>query len=124
MTLSAGVAAAPLPQATSSQPRPKDADAERCWPGVEAQNPDIKGRKPPILPADLADAVTANIAMLKLCVDESGKVARVLVLRSSGSRKVDAFFQKELSKWIFRPVTRDGKPAESVANVAIALDSF
>ena len=116
---------APAPQAPAA---PQAAAAlkenERCWPGIEAQNPDIKGRKPPILPRDLERAsVNSPTAVLKLCVNDSGKVARVLTLRSTGNRKVDTFFERELAKWTFKPMTRDGQPAESVATIGISLDN-
>ena len=122
MMLSAHTAAARDPQDPAA-PQAAQEETARCWPGLEANTPDVKGRKPPILPQDLARASgTGKMAVLKVCVNASGKVARVFLIRSTGNRDVDAFFERELTAWVFEPVTRDGQPTDSVATIAFSLD--
>ena len=94
-----------------------------CWPGEpEIQNPNPGKHRPGRLPPELAKAkVQRSVMLLKLCVSETGEVARVLVLESSGNADVDKHYTAELSKWSFAPAVRDKKRVRSVVPVTITL---
>ncbi len=94
-----------------------------CWHGEpETQNQNVGKRRPTRLPPDLANAkVRRSVVLLKLCISETGDVARVIVLRSSGNADIDRFYCKELQKWTFTPVLRNNKKARSVLPVTVTL---
>lgn len=94
--------------------------AERCWKdGEEIENPDSRSRPPIVLPEYLwKEAVRMPAIRIKLCIDPSGKVARVIQLESSGNDKVDDYYRTEWSKRSFKPVMRNGQAVRSVATVA------
>lgn len=98
-------------------------EAVSCWPGEpEIQNPNPGKHRPSRLPAELANAkVQRSVILLKVCVSETGDVARVLVLESSGNPDVDKHYTTELSKWTFKPAERDKKKVRSVVPVTVTL---
>ena len=109
--------------------KPSDARKQEqvtCWPGEpEIQNRSTgKPRRPIGLPAELANATVrvGSVVLLKLCVTDSGEVARALTIKSSGNAGVDDFYSKELSKRTFTPVEREGRKVRSVVSVAITID--
>jgi TonB family protein len=120
------VALSTLVAAQGAQTRSRDTKASQrnaCWPGeAEIQNPHIGSRRTPLLPPELADEkVQRSVMSLKLCVSETGEVARVLLLRSSGNAKVDTYYTTELSKWTFKPAEREKRSIRSVVPVTVTL---
>jgi len=101
----------------------KRSQRNACWPGeAEIQNPNTGSRRAPRLPPELADEkVQRSVMSLKLCVSETGEVARVLLLRSSGSAKIDTYYTTELSKWTFKPAEREKRSVHSVVPVTVTL---
>ena len=106
-----------------SSRRTDERSRPRCWTDeAEIENPDVKNRRPIRLPSELATAKTRRaIMLLKLCVSETGAVARVIVVESSGNLDVDDFYLKEFSKWVFKPVERRHRRIRTVATVAVTL---
>jgi TonB family protein len=49
-------------------------------------------------------------AVIKLCVDATGKVARVILLKSSGYPAYDEKIVTETKGWKYKPYVVDGKP--------------
>lgn len=120
------VALGALGSAQSAQTQSGDTKARQrsaCWPGeAEIQNPNIGSRRTPPLPQELAEEkVQRSVMSLKLCVSENGGVARVLLLRSSGNAKVDAYYTTELSKWTFKPAEKEKRTVHSVVPVTVTL---
>jgi TonB family protein len=105
----------------------KASDAKKkeqvCWPGEpEIQNPNPGKHRPSRLPPEFANAkVQRSVMLLKLCVSETGDVARVLVLQSSGNPDVDKYYMTELSKWTFTPAERERRRVRSFVPVAVTL---
>jgi TonB family protein len=94
----------------------------RCWVGggEETKNADGAARKAPPLPERFENAnVRRTAVVLKLCVDVSGKVARTIVVTSSGNTEVDAFYRAAVAGWTFKPATRDGVAVPSVFTMAV-----
>ena len=74
------------------------------------------------MPPELANAqVRRSVMFLKLCVSETGEVARLLVLESSGNPDVDKYYSTQLSKWTFTPAERDKRKVRSVVPVTVTL---
>ena len=101
----------------------KKKEQMNCWPGEpEIQNPNTGKRRPPRLPPTLVNAKTErSVILLKLCVSDTGEVARVLLLDSSGNADVDNHYTKALSTWTFTPVEREKRKVRSVVSVAVTL---
>jgi hypothetical protein len=106
----------------------KGSDAKKeeqamCWPGEpEIQNANPGKHRPSRLPRGLAkEKVKRSVILLKLCVSDTGNVARVLVLRSSGNAAVDDYYVKDLSSWTFTPVEHDKRNVRSVVPVTVTL---
>ncbi len=97
----------------------KQVKSERCWKdGQEIENPDSRGRPPVLLPEHLwKEPVRVPAIRVKLCINASGKVSRVIQLESSGNDKVDEYYRAEWSKRTFKPVIRNGHAVQSVATV-------
>ena len=53
---------------------------------------------------------TRVVAAIKLCVDATGKVARVVLLKSSGYPAYDQKIVTETKAWEYKPYVVDGKP--------------
>ena len=105
--------------------RPAARERDRCWPGTELANPDIAVRRPtpwPILRDIGPEPLERNTILLKSCIGHTGVVARVIVLRSTGSASVDRFYQRALARWVFKPVMVKNTPVRSVSTIAITLD--
>jgi TonB family protein len=107
----------------AAQQKAQKKETVSCWPGEpEIQNANPGKHRPGRLPPELANAkVQRSAVLLKLCIAETGDVARVLVLESSGHPDVDKHFTTELSKWTFAPAERDKKRVRSVLPVTILL---
>ena len=60
-----------------------------------------------ILPDDKA---FSRRAAFKFCVDESGRVAAVTLLQTSGDEAYDAKIIAKMQQWAYRPVIVDGHP--------------
>jgi hypothetical protein len=63
--------------------------------------------------------VRRSVIILKLCVSETGEVARVLVLESWGNADVDKYFTTELSRWTFTPAEREQGSVRSLVPVTV-----
>ena len=124
---SVGLGAASAPVRNPHMPLLQRAEKPepRCWTEAkEIQNAGRKGRQAPPLPDRFNGAdVRQTAVVLKLCVDSDGRVARTIVLVSSGNDAVDDFYREELSKWTFDPPIRRGKRVVSVSTVAINWNS-
>jgi len=58
-----------------------------------------------------SDGETRVSTTIKLCVDTTGKVAAIDLLKSSGYPGYDNKIMTEAKDWAFRPIEIDGKPA-------------
>ena len=93
----------------------------RCWPGIDERlNADRRRRLLPRLPARLArEPVKQRAIALKLCVDENGKVARTIVVISTGNSKIDQFYRTAAEEWTFEPLRKQGSTAPSVVKKSL-----
>jgi hypothetical protein len=126
----AAAVSGPIDRLAGHGQQPKTAQKETqkkaypgCWPGEpEIENPNPGKHQAVRLPPELVNVkVQRSVLLLKLCVSETGDVARVLVLESSGNTDVDKHYATELSTWTFAPAERDKKRIRSVVPVAITL---
>ncbi len=60
------------------------------------------------------------LVAVKLCVDTTGHVASVKLLKSSGRPGYDAKIEREAKSWTFRPVMGEGQPVD-VCTVMTAI---
>jgi outer membrane biosynthesis protein TonB len=93
-----------------------------CWTPDELQNSSrsLNGTETARL-SDLPDDARAKITgplLLKLCIDSTGRVARVLTIRSSGNTAVDNLFADSFAKRRFKPVVKDGAAVPSAMSVS------
>jgi protein TonB len=56
---------------------------------------------------------------LQLYVDTSGRVANVILLRSSGSAALDRAAREQALTWRFTPARRDGKAVPDIVEIEI-----
>jgi len=52
------------------------------------------------------------VAAVKICVDTSGKVSTVKLLKSSHRPNYDAKIEREVKSWTFRPIMGEGQPVD------------
>ncbi len=95
-------------------------DEPICWPNRgELVTSDASPRRLPKLPKRLMQRQVKQFSVtLKVCISENGDVARTLILRSSGDKQVDAFFQAATTKWRFKPMQQQGKAVPSILRVS------
>jgi hypothetical protein len=95
----------------------------KCWsPGDEVENARHLSGTPPRLSEDLRnERVSRSVVAFRLCISEEGTVVRVLTTASSGNRRVDRFFEKELLRWRYEPRVVNGAKRPSVAFVTVTL---
>lgn len=60
----------------------------------------------------LAPGKSSGRATVKYCVDGTGKVSAVKMLRSSGLPRYDERILRVVKTWTYRPVVVEGQPAE------------
>ena len=60
----------------------------------------------------LAPGKTAGSVAVKYCVDGTGKVSAVRILKSSGLPRYDQRIRRVIETWTYRPVVVEGQPAE------------
>ena len=76
----------------------------------------------PAYPTALRDAGVVGGAVLELKVDETGKLTHVTTLRASHP-EFEAAAKEAISKWVFAPALKEGKPVESRARIAIVFET-
>lgn len=87
---------------------------------LEGAHLEYAAAPPPPYPRDaLRDGLTGTV-MLQVLVDVDGKPLEVTVQRSSGHRVLDTAARRQvLSKWRFRPATRNGQPVQAIGIVPV-----
>jgi hypothetical protein len=96
-----------------------------CWPEQpEIGNPNPPKPGQPLSPPRKNAKTRLSMLDLKLCVNEEGKVVRVIVLKSSGDRDVDRYYVREMLKRTFAPVEREGKKVRTVVGFSAILDDM
>ena len=98
----------------------RDSDEPRCWPnGPELITSDASPRRLPKLPKRLLKRRVQRFSVaLKICIAEKGSVIRIVILRSSGDKEVDEFFQAAAGKWQFTKTRQAGKPVRTILRVS------
>jgi TonB family protein len=107
----------------SAEPIRSKAEEPACWEGsAELENEDRVEGDPVKVPPRFAKAPIKNtVVMLKLCIDEQGRVQRVLLLKASGNSDLDEYLCKEYGKWRFRPARAGEQNTTSVLRVVVTL---
>jgi hypothetical protein len=98
---------------------------DTCWP-TEYQNNNKKTGEYPDLRAVncgevLKEGLHSRRVTLKLCIDESGKVLNVLVLKSL-CPEADQLFIRALKNWEYEPYLVQGHPAPSICVLTITVN--
>jgi protein TonB len=131
-------ASAPVPVAPPAQaPRPAPPAVQAAQPemnirlgsGLSAPFAEIEdtglvhpaeseiGNVPPEYPPEAAARHESGRVRLAVRVGPDGSVLGVMILRSSGSRALDAAARDRVATWHFRPATRNGKPVGDVVEL-------
>ncbi len=106
---------------SAERPAPEARKEPSCWPGgAEVVTSDPTPRLLPPPGNELTGVVKRTSVLLKVCIDDKGNVERTFVLRSTGNKNVDAYFQAAAAKWTFKPAQQDGKPVPSVMRISTA----
>ena len=77
------------------------------------------GNRMPAYPREAALKFEAGTVKLQLFVDADGRVANVLVVRSSGSAALDRAAREQAATWHFAPARRDGKAVADLVEIEI-----
>jgi TonB family protein len=106
--------AAPGEEGAGGQAASASAEEGRTIAPVELEAHRLKGNKQ-VMPDSYEQRAMQSahedrvIAAIKLCVDTTGAVSQVRILRSSGYPGYDQKIASEVSAWGFRPIEIDGK---------------
>ena len=123
----------PGPSVSAADPAPDtglESDPFSKTPGVEFRNGKVEARsgrkvkpvRPRLTEASRRDLLALQFPtiLLKVRIDDTGKVQDVRVLRGSGSEAIDMPVYRALWQWWFEPPKgKDGKPLPDVQLVAI-----
>ena len=96
-----------------------------CWGDAnDVKNSDTTKQIVPLLSPHLAAAkVSRRVVTLRLCIDGTGRVARSIVLVSSGNKAVDQFYRDAVGKRKYRPAESAGKAVPSAVDVSIGWNT-
>ena len=125
-----GAAGAPIPAADPAADTGLESDPFAKTPGVEFRNGKVEARsgrqvkpvRPRLTEASRRDLLSLQFptVLLKVRIDDTGKVQDVKVLRGSGSEAIDMPVYRAMWQWWFEPPkNKDGKPLPDVQLVAI-----
>jgi protein TonB len=81
-----------------------------------------EGNLPPDYPPEAGARGEHGLVGLRLHVDRFGRVARVEVMKSSGSRVLDDAARTRLAGWRFIPALRDGRPVPDIVELNINFE--
>ncbi len=132
----------PIPSSSSAMPSPKRQTAPLARKDVSSagRNPARSGNhsssvnatsgslttKPaylhnphPPYPELSRKAGHTGVVILRVSVSESGRVAEVSLIKSSGYSLLDDRARTTVQRWIFRPARRDGRPVATQVDVPV-----
>ena len=78
--------------------------------------------RPPVYPTEAQQRRWRGVVMLKITVDQRGRVVDVVVADSSGHAAFDASAVRAARTWRGRPALRDGKPFRSTWNQPVRFE--
>jgi protein TonB len=110
------VPTAPVP---GEQPGPGVAPAEPAPEPVAADVPEPLQRTPPRYPSEALRRGETGTAIVRVDVDEEGRVDAVTLVSRTGSRALDRAAMQAVREWRFRPAQRDGRPVPGSVDVPI-----
>ena len=99
-------------------PAPSNAPAGPASSGAQAL-PSYYLNPPPHYPEDARRAKQEGLVVLKVSVDDTGKVSAVELFHSSGFPQLDASAQQGVSEWRFKPAQVAGMKVSSQVNVPV-----
>jgi len=108
----ADVAPAPIVANHPAPPAPAQAITENLGTELVVQCPE---RTPPHYPPLAKRQREQGEVRLRVELDESGRIDRVTIIRSSGSPRLDEAARTAIESWRCRPARHDGKPVRAVA---------
>jgi TonB family protein len=106
---------AAMPPATQSGDTPSETVLKLALP-LYRQN------EPPPYPRKARRLGYEGIVMLKVLIDENGRVDDLSVLRSSGHRVLDRAAQSAVKKWLFEPGTEGGVKKKMWVKIPVRFD--
>ena len=114
------VAERPAPPPPVKAP-PAPAAVVEARPAVEPPRFDLAylDNPAPAYPVFAKRAREQGIVLLRVAVDESGRVARIDVEKSSGSRRLDSAALAAVKRWRFVPARSGGRAVAGIALVPI-----
>lgn len=123
----APAAARPAPGAASALPHGTAPEAAGGTPTAATLSttsaPVLQHSPHPRYPARARRRGESGEVLLSIDVDARGRVARVSVASSSGSKDLDRAALDAVRRWRFRPGMRDGRPVPATVTVPIAFDA-
>jgi protein TonB len=111
----------PLAAATSAPPMPVQAVTEALEPELAVQCPK---HTPPHYPPQAKRQREQGEVRLRVELDETGRIANVTIVSSSGSPRLDDAARTAIESWRCRPAQHNGQPVRAVAlqSLAFVLD--
>jgi protein TonB len=93
--------------------------AVRAKPGSQASKPAYLYNPHPSYPEAARRAGQTGVVMLRVSINERGRVTAVSPIKSSGHSALDERARTTVQRWIFRPARQNGKPVSTQVDVPV-----
>jgi protein TonB len=112
----------PEPVTTAAMPPATQSDGTRSGTVLKLALPLYRQNEPPLYPLKARRLGYEGIVMLKVLIDEDGRVDDLRVLRSSGHRVLDRAALSAVRKWLFEPGTEGGVKKKMWVKIPVRFD--
>jgi protein TonB len=114
--------AAPEPTTTAAMHPATQSDETLSGTVLKLALPLYKQNEPPLYPLKARRLGYEGIVMLKVLIDEEGRVDDLRVLKSSGHRVLDRAALSAVKKWLFEPGTKGGVEKKMWVKIPVRFD--
>jgi protein TonB len=112
----------PEPVTTAAMPPATQSDDTLSRTVLKLALPLYKQNEPPLYPLKARRLGYEGIVMLKVLIDDNGRVDDLRVLKSSGHRVLDRAALSAVKKWLFEPGTEDGVKKKMWVKIPVRFD--
>jgi protein TonB len=112
----------PEPATTTAVPPATQSDEILSATVLKLALPLYKQNEPPLYPLRARRLGYEGIVMLKVLIDEDGRVDDLRVLKSSGHRVLDRAALSAVKKWLFEPGTEGGVEKKMWVKIPVRFD--
>jgi protein TonB len=113
---------APEPTTTAAMPPATQSDDTLSGTVLKLALPLYKQNEPPLYPLKARRLGYEGIVMLKVLIDDNGRVDDLRVLKSSGHRVLDRAALSAVKKWLFEPGTKNGVKKKMWVKIPVRFD--